>query len=129
MVHVGRRHNGNARRLAKRATRPDRRDCLASSPASPPVYVTRGTSCQSASTKRALQVIDAWDNTGNTGETIYWRDGYTHLRMMARKSGMHVHDGPAAHDVRVIEGRTENPIASTSAREFVRQLHISRMDK
>jgi hypothetical protein len=123
MVHV-RKQNGNARRLAKRATRPNRRDCLASPPASPPVYVPHGTSCQSASTRRARQVIDAWDNTSTVGETIYWRNGYTHLRTMARRSGTHVHDGPVAHDVRPIDGNTVHNTASRSAREFVRQLRI-----
>ena len=128
MIHKGRRQNGNARRLSKRAHRPDTRDCLVSPPASPPVYVTRGTSCQSSSTKRARQVIDAWDNMGNTGETVYWdrATGYTRLRMMARKSGTHVHDGPVAHDVRPIDGRTVHTTQSASAREFVRQLRIER---
>lgn len=126
MVHTGRKMCGNARRIAKRATAPATRSVPTQVPS--PTYEARGTADVAKLTKRERELLDAWDNTGIVGNTVEWNKSTrcTDIRVMARKSGTHVYDGPVAHDIGPIRGRTENPIASTSAREFVRQLHIER---
>ena len=126
MVHIGRKMCGNARRLAKRENAPATRSVPTQT--TPPTYEARGTANVAKMTMREREMIDAWDNTGTTGNTVVWnaRTHCTALRMMARRSGMHVHDGLARHDVRVIEGNTVHPTVTRSAQEFVRQLHIER---
>lgn len=128
MVHTGRKMCGSARRLAKRARAPDARSVPYTGTRAP--YETHGTANVAKMTREERRMIDAWDNAGNTGETIYWDRvrHYTRIRMMARRSGMHVHDGPAAHDVRPLDGTTIHNTPSRSAREFVRQLNIERMN-
>lgn len=126
MVHTGRKQCGNARRIAKRVHAQDARSVPTQVPA--PTYEVRGTADVAKMTKRERQMIDAWDNAGTTGETIEFNRAtrYTDIRVMARRSGMHVYDGKAAHDIRAIQGNTINPTVSASAREYVRQLHIER---
>ncbi len=126
MVHTGRKQHGYTRALAKRVHAPAIRFVPWDGSFTP--CAPHGTTVPAKMSKHDREMVDAWDNTGGTGNTVKYNryTRMTELRMMARRSGMHVHDGPARHNIGPLKGSTVHESVSASAREFVRQLHIER---
>lgn len=101
-VWKGRKENGRARMLRARANRPPPRTV-------PSSIVQKGfephTHGPCAQSNRERRVIRAWDNKRTTGEIVVWNREtcMSNLHQLARKSGNHVHDGPARHDIRPVQ--------------------------
>ena len=115
-VWRGRKENGRARMLRARENRPPPRSV-------PSSIVQKGFEPNvhepSRPSARERRVIRAWDNMQGVGEKVVWnRDTcMSNLVEQARKSGAHVHDGPARYNVGPIEPRESK---DDRARDIVR---------
>lgn len=108
-VHKGRKECGRERMLRARKTRPPPRKVPSNIVQEP--FTEPGFHEPARETRRARRLRTAWDNDGKTGDIITWNRAtcMSNLHRLARKSGSHVHDGPARHDVRPIESGETRP--------------------